>query len=370
MVDTRHYAALLSTFLLAAGCGELAYEDYVEEKGAIECEIREACGEDIETCWASSTGDELGSCRWFRPQRGQRCLIAMDEALESAYDNPQTCEAWQGGQNPLSQCEDDEVTRRRRGFSCFVSNVAGGGRPIREAGAPVLAPLIAIGGQATVVPCLQRAAAGWLELARYEHASIAAFSRAATELMHLGAPTSLVRRCHQAALDEARHADLTLRVATTLGGTRHRFGRLPLTHAPLRSLREVAVDALFEGCWGEGTAAIAARVGASRSRGEVAQVLNTIALDETRHAELAWSTVRWAVEQQPDLLADLRAAVATALSRERGATEPSEGDRELEPYGLVGRAQMRSLAREVLERLVAPVLAAMAGTQRPHAAQS
>jgi len=356
------YPAMLATFLIAAGCGEMAYEDFAEEKSYLEGEIRTVCAGQARGSFGPD--EYVQECHWFRPVLGDRCLERMDEALATVVDESGTCEAWEGAQNPISQCDLERVTRRRRGVGCFFNGLVSSGRPLRDRGQPVLAPLLAdaVPGRMSserAASRRQRAAIGWFDIARFEHASVATFCRAAIELMTLGAPLALVTRCQTAGQDEARHAEATKAIAATLYGGPLRFGPLPAVALTPRPLVDVAVDALIEGCLGEASAAVAARSAASHARSDIAAVLETIAIEETEHAALAWATVQWAVAQDPALLDVLQ----TALDEHRRAltdaapASPDPGD--LQEYGLLSAAQTHALELEVLDALVAPVLLAM-----------
>lgn len=348
--------ALLSVFLAAAGCGELAYADFESERGHTQCAIDDACGEETSDC-APPVLQALDDCHWFLPGRGQECLDAMDVRLEAVLDDPTTCGEWEAEDN-LPECEMEAVTRRRRSVACFVGRLVGSGRPIRCDGTPVLAPILADvsprGRDATRLQAVAR----WHSIARFEHASIAAFARASIELMTLGAPLDLVQRCHQAALDEARHAEAALAIASSLHGGPLRFGALPAVDVSPRSLRAVAIEALIEGCWGEAAAAVVASDGARHAEPAIARALRTIAAEETQHAALGWATVRWAVEQDPALIGALFDALREHATRE--VDDVVEGASDLRVYGLLGAREAEEIERAVLERLVVPVLRAIA----------
>jgi len=98
-----------------------------------------------------------------------------------------------------------------------------------------------------------------------------------------------------------------------------------------------ALDALLEGCIGEGAAALEA---ADEALGEVdpeiRSVLERIAEDEQRHAELGWRCVQWALARDRRGVGDvLRATLATWAPR---------GDLRDDIW--------RTIARPVLERMV------------------
>lgn len=359
MLHPEHLRALLLSCLMAAGCGEIAYEDFAEERNALHCDIRELCDPEANpeaVCYVVQT-DTPASCRWYRPVKGQACLDAMVEASNLVEDDPSTCEDWTRSDNPLPECAEDEVTRRRRGLSCAIDGVTLG-RPLREHGTPMLASIIGRTSPPDHPSPQQTAAQGWIEVARHEHASVATFSRLGLDLMHLGAPLELVQRCHEAALDEARHAHAALAVVVSLGGDAVRFGALPSVAHRAASLQQVALEALVEGCWGEGIASAVAGVAAERSSGQVRQVLRTIATEEAAHAELAWATLRWATERDPrllDLLLDEASRHDPPSSQRVALAEPAF----IEGFGLLGAAEAAEIRRQTLRGVVLPVLRAM-----------
>lgn len=347
------YRALLCGYLLAAGCGEVEYAEFVAERTELECEIRTTCGNAEASSCSGPTGDDvLDDCHWFRPSRGERCLDAMIETLDEITDESSQCSAWATG-NPLAACDFDEVTRRRRGLSCVLSGLTMG-RPLRDGGAIIVAPILRDApSQSTTV--LARAASRWSEAAQYEHASVASFARVAAELTALGAPIDLVRRCHAAARDERRHARAALEIASALAGVPLRFGTLaPIDDTP-RALRAVAIEAFVDGCWGEAAAAVIAQVGASRAEPAIADVLRTIAREETRHAELAWATIRWAIDRDPDL-AHVLLEIADEHRSQRATTEHGPDDLALDRWGLLGKREIAAIELAVLAHVVIPVL--------------
>lgn len=354
------YRALLCGYLLAAGCGEAEYGEFVAEQAELECAIQSECEAESPSSCAGPTGNEvLDDCHWFLPGQGQQCLDELVVALDRVSDDPATCGDWTLG-NPLGRCEFDEVTRRRRSLACLVGKL-GSGRPIRVRGVVVVAPIHCDAPRSAPRGRLARAAARWREAAQYEHASVASFTRAAAELAALGAPAELVDRHRDAARDEARHATSALAIAGVLGGAAVRFGAPPpIDHAP-RALRAVALEALIDGCWGEAAAAVIARVGASRAEPTIADALATVADEETRHAELAWATVRWATDRAPGLVdALLEAAAEHRALRVAAARATQPGEDRLDRWGLLGPHETASIELEVLARVVVPVLRTLA----------
>lgn len=155
------------------------------------------------------------------------------------------------------------------------------------------------------------------EVARYlsgmaglEAAAVHAFRQLADELRGLGAPPDLVARAEAAAEDEVRHANAVGALA------RRRGADEPATEvhlSPLRSAYGLALDNAVEGCVRETFGAL---VGTYQSLAatdpEVANEMRTIAIDETRHAELSWDVDAWLRGQ---LTGPQRAEIAKAQAR-------------------------------------------------------
>jgi hypothetical protein len=157
-------------------------------------------------------------------------------------------------------------------------------------------------------------AAQWAKDGLAEHASVASFGRFALELMAVGAPAELIALAHRAALDEIRHAQLCLQLASAYADEPIAPGPFPFAGGVEVSndLASIAARAAREGCIGETLAAIAADERCAETDDPaVRAVLATIADDEARHAELAWRTVAWAVRTGG---ARVRRAVAAAFA--------------------------------------------------------
>lgn len=350
------YRSLLGTYLLAAGC-TARVEEFEDESNYLVCEIAVACGETRDCDVYIGASEGTGDCFKLHRLEANKCLEELEQHLAMVEEDPTTCGAYPS----FASC--DEAVELRRRASCQPPDSVDG-RPLIHDGHAVL-PEIVEGhawserrlelGPAGDSRSLAEAAVRWLEAARTEHASVAAFSRVSLELLSVGAPPHLLEGCHRAALDEIRHARLSLDVARALGDGSWDLG--PLREVPARpcTLRQIAVDALVEGCIGEGAAAARAHVAADRARGPVAAVLRTIAEDETRHGALAWAIVRWAVLRDSSLACDLRRALDRARA-DRLRVPAAQTDPALAELGVVSSAEAARIEHDVLERIVAPVL--------------
>ena len=201
-------------------------------------------------------------------------------------------------------------------------------------------------------------AAEWARSAQMEHASIAAFARFAMQLLSLGAPPELVADTHAAMADETEHARACFALASAYAGADVGPGPLSLEGALASGdVAEVVRLAVVEGCIGETVAAVEAAEGAARAEDPVvASVLAKIAEDETRHAELAWRFVRWAIAGDAALSAVARDAFEAAIAEERGRPARRAGaeDEAWLRHGVARGASKAEIRRRVVDAVVAP----------------
>ncbi len=206
-------------------------------------------------------------------------------------------------------------------------------------------------------------AARWLSRASGEHASVAEFARLANALVALGAPSSLVRGAHAAALDEVRHAADAYALASALLGSPTGPAPLSLSRsrpAP-RTRAELVAHTLLDGCLGETLASVEARAQAERTTlPSLKEVFQRVAAEEADHAVLAFGMVSWAIAtaspaERREIGSALREVVALSERLEQepaGAQAPSDEPTDLAPYGeltVAERAREHALAaRELL----------------------
>jgi hypothetical protein len=201
-------------------------------------------------------------------------------------------------------------------------------------------------------------ARGWLEQALMEHASVAAFARFSLQLLSLGAPAELVSAAAQAQADEIAHARDCFTLARRHGAGAIGPGPLPLAGALDEAERsEIVRGTILEGCIGETVAALEAAEACAHCTDPAARdVLQRIAADETRHAQLAWRFVAWALDTGP---ASLRTEVREAFARELATELPAARERgELEQrllrHGLMSDDLRSALRARVLREVIAP----------------
>jgi hypothetical protein len=194
--------------------------------------------------------------------------------------------------------------------------------------------------------------AAWLSSALMEHASIAAFARFTLELLAVGAPADLIRDSNAAAADETKHAELCFALASEYLGEPVGPGSLKIDGAlDGLSLEELVVTAIAEGCIGETVAAVeAAEQLAHASDPRVRAVLARISEDETRHAELAWRFVAWALERDPSLRSVVEREFARHLSAPRALVESAALD--LTRHGVLTERARGELRSAVLDGVI------------------
>ncbi len=203
--------------------------------------------------------------------------------------------------------------------------------------------------------------AQWLWSARYEHASIASFSRATLELMAHGAPPELLVGTQQAGIDEVRHAQECFALASAYLG--HKVEPAALQSPPVRhsSLAELAVETFIEGVVGESIATLVSTRALAVCRvPQVRRVLEMIIEDESGHAALAWATVAWAIEQGGqevvDALLEAAAELRTASDVEPSVVLPATLKAELHAHGRLTPAEQRQARQDAWSGVIDPML--------------
>ena len=243
------------------------------------------------------------------------------------------------------------------------------GRPLRRRGVPVLpraghmegepvwriadgdaALDVAVDGLAQELR--DELARGWLEDARTEHASVAAFSRLSLDLLAIGAPPGLILRTHAAAMDEVHHARIGYSLASRYAGVPLE----PLEYAEVSAvssdrratvtLATVAVESLLEGVVGEGACACLLTNGARSVRDPVlARHIARLGGDETGHFELAKDIVRYCVDEGgPAILDQLHDALSVAI--EAPLPVAFAQDVDLRAYGRFSGVEWRIALRD------------------------
>ena len=143
----------------------------------------------------------------------------------------------------------------------------------------------------------------WLQQAEAEHTSIASFARHTLQLISIGAPSDLLIASQAAALDEIEHAKLCYGAASSFIGQAMEPARLDVDGSfGKMNVKDILESVIKEGCIEETLSAIEAHFRTHYAKDlSVKKTLLKIAIDETRHAQLAWNTVKWAVNKYPKI---------------------------------------------------------------------
>ena len=211
----------------------------------------------------------------------------------------------------------------------------------------------------------------WSGIAALEHASVASFARTTLQLLALGAPADLIADTQRAAVDEVEHARLAYRLAAAYAGRPIGPDTLPIGDLSLTADRRAVITALIdEGCVGETLGAAEAAAIADAADPAVAAVGATLVADETRHAALAWRTLRWLLDGADDgtdgtdaidatntTTAMARDAFAAAIDRARRA-EHGTGP-HLPAHGLPGPTARRTLHHDAINEVIVPCARAL-----------
>jgi hypothetical protein len=222
-------------------------------------------------------------------------------------------------------------------------------------------------------------ALAWARDGLVEHASVAAFARVIGELLSIGAPAELIRATQRAIADELEHARLCFDLASRHAGTLLGPGGLGLLAKPMifgtvsdsRAGDPVAIALalLEEGCINESVAAAEAAVAALQCRDPRAKsALERIAADETRHAALAWRTLRWLLDSHPEVAPalGLRLAQLAQPARPMSRSNVSAGSAKgggggLEPtlrqHGRLSSRERAAIQHRVFADMIAPLVA-------------
>ena len=189
--------------------------------------------------------------------------------------------------------------------------------------------------------------------AELERASVDAFANMIKELSQLRAPIALIERARHAARDEVRHAKI-------MEGLARVHGSAPRAHEATvpseRSIEEIAIDNLVEGCIRETFGAlIALAQGQRASSALLRRAMRRIAKDEVRHAELSWDVHAWLLtklrKSEIEKLKDHTESAIRTLKREmRDGFPPDLCDNA----GLPSASEASRLLNQLCERVWGP----------------
>lgn len=339
----------------------------------IECKYGCLSDRDCGPGYLCECGDPVGHCVQAECQSDEDC---PGELMCAAWFTQKVCS---GSQFYSCQSRDDECTTSADcadGFCsgeggqrrCVANSLLSCGRPFliqneaRVAGLLIDAEWSGCERSAlenvSLLSVASRAVIGeyWARAALMEHASIAAFARFTLQLMHLGAPRTLIEASQQAMLDETNHAKACFSLAA-------RYLETPVGPGPLRTagalqdmdFEHIVLTAFHEGCVGETVAALEAREACEIATDAFVQrVLARVGTDELTHAELAWRFVRWALERGGPSVESALAVELVRLEAEAAQIRMMSDISPLSEHGLLSPGHRATVRRRALVEVVLP----------------
>lgn len=194
----------------------------------------------------------------------------------------------------------------------------------------------------------------YLQVARYEHASVASFNRFALELIQFGAPPELLRLAQKAATDEIRHAQSSFSIANRLLKTKLQPGTLDINVEFHTNFRDFAAAILEEGAIQE---TIASLIAAEQLRvckdAAISKYLQEVVLEEAEHAELAYASLRWCIEIGGEEIKDL---IRERLEQEFVFSFSQFPVEAIEVLGLPSQDMVQATIDRGLRRVIIPSL--------------
>jgi hypothetical protein len=331
------------------------------------CECGDPVGRCVQAGCVSDADCDAGFlCKGYDASGGCGITTYTCQSLSDTCGNDADC----AGNSAGSLCRFDITTKH---FKCEFGGCAIG-RPFLVEGEARLAPPASRADwrELALLPRLEgldaalraELASEWTRIALMEHASIAAFARFSMQLMSLGAPAELVELTTSAMLDETKHAKACFAVAS-------RYAPSPIGPGPLAiessltgtSLEEIVLNTIREGCVGETVAAIEAREAAEHAQDPaLKQLLETISEDETKHAELAFRFVQWALSIGG---AALETAVRhefqalAALAQKESKAVDATSNNQLLVHGVVPPELRRTIRAQAFTDVILPCAQAL-----------
>ena len=205
----------------------------------------------------------------------------------------------------------------------------------------------------------------YLQVARYEHASVASFNRFALELMKHGAPAHLVHQAQTAAMDEIRHAQSSFSIANELLGEQVQPGEMKMDVTLAPDLKTLARTVLEEAAIQE---TLAVLIAAEQLRivesPMIKKYLEEVVREESRHSELAFATLRWCVQQGGEEIVRL---IAQRLEQPITMDILSYPEQEMANLGLPSRESLQKIVNKGIGQVIIPSLKSLIADVDTHA---
>jgi hypothetical protein len=219
-------------------------------------------------------------------------------------------------------------------------------------------------------PALALAAHAQRSLAAGEYNAITLFARIASAMALHGAPIDLVTAAARVPGDEARHADLAMRMAALLADD---DGAIAIDQAALErqwheplTLENLDATMTEVAAIGETLAAALLTGCQRRAVDPVAHgMFSALVADEIHHARLGWYYLTWRSPQwtrgERQRVADRAAAFVVDVERRffRGRDAPRGSQRAARALGVLDSAAQQEIVRDVMEDEIVPALDAL-----------
>ena len=216
----------------------------------------------------------------------------------------------------------------------------------------------------------------WRSIAQLEHSSVASFSRLTLELMALSAPADLLLETQQAAADEVKHAQSALEIVSALHQKPMQFAQFPSGSISIRTDRDTIMrSCVQEACLGETLGVIEAEneldlIRQADGPKVLTNRLSTVLTDESKHAALAWRTLKWLLESDApcpqerarrlDLITETMYSTAQQLLK----PETSQSSMTHHSLGLLTDLDRALFRAQGFQEVVLPVLVEFLGQTR------
>jgi hypothetical protein len=208
----------------------------------------------------------------------------------------------------------------------------------------------------------------WMRRSEAEYLAVSTFAVLAIDLVAAMAPADVISLCMRAGIDEVRHAELCLRMASLYGGGQ------PLPPPAMSSLpdepdqpklHQALANTMLVSCVSETYATTVLSATRDLTTDPTAQaVLTAIYSDEVMHARLGWSYMRHAIgvggqgviDAAAKMLPRALKGVATVVERERPVGEVTEAVRA---HGLMTPGEERVIFSTCVREVLVPGFAAL-----------
>jgi hypothetical protein len=177
------------------------------------------------------------------------------------------------------------------------------------------------------------------------------------ELMALGAPPELVIDACRAQADEVKHAFDCFSIASAFTGRTFGPGALDINGAleGAPTPKNLLIQTILDGCINETLAAAeAAWLSEQCSIVPITNVLKKIASDETRHAALAWKTIRWILEKHPELATVAKETFESARPNQPSNNTLQGDDQWMAEFGCMPQRERSKITAGAWQRVISP----------------